>query len=433
MAQASGFRDIPRDDAWHSIPSPGGAGSLLCGLAANKRILELARDAGAHAGILRRVKISTLREAIASQLTKRFLIDQRSINAREIDRLKASAGREAAKTLRSDAHWIPCHLMLTKDPESIVIGPVEFINRKKFRSLLLSKIATYKKDIEPDRKKYLRKWLSEAITYYRQFQWVAQVTVERCERDVAEIISHRAVLSALDCIHLLLGGQWTDRMRVAGPGLRWDKRSYLRIDAGGFLLVSTSTRGAGQVAFPDGWSTRLGRPEYVHLLHLFGTALVAAVDPDCQRPLSRRFLDAAQWFGEAARDESNATATVKYVTSIERMVMTNEKDDVTKLVVDRVGAICFQVDDRGIDKWRGMMSDLYDMRSKLVHGAASPLEDWVWRGRALGREIAETVLLQTLLAWGQEGLEESECSTRRLAKWFRAVCERADAYALANR
>jgi hypothetical protein len=44
----------------------------------------------------------------------------------------------------------------------------------------------------------------------------------------------------------------------------------------------------------DGWSEGLSSPEQINLLNLFGVALELAVDPALSRPLSQRFLDAAQ-------------------------------------------------------------------------------------------------------------------------------------------
>lgn len=56
---------------------------------------------------------------------------------------------------------------------------------------------------------------------------------------------------------------------------------------------------------------------FEHWRKLFSVALEAAVNPTLERTLSRRFLDAAQRFGEASRDESPATRTFKYVTALD--------------------------------------------------------------------------------------------------------------------
>ena len=150
-----------------------------------------------------------------------------------------------------------------------------------------------------------------------------------------------------------------------------------------------------------------------------------AVDPALNRSLSQRFLDAAQWFGEASRDKSPSTRVVKYVTALERMVMTEEHDDISRLVSDRVSAFCFdKPEDR--EEWRAKVKKTYDLRSKLVHGSISPRSDEVWQGVLVGAQLCEITLLRVLNEFGVDGLKEDKFSSRRLGEWFNKVTTWAD-------
>jgi hypothetical protein len=312
--------------------------------------------------------------------------------------------------------------MLSKDPDEIVIGPVTFRNRASFRKLLAAKVRSYPLGKDPKGRKFDRRHLQEALRYYRAFQWVAEVKVENCDSEISQRLAERSVTSALDCLHVLLGAEWTDRMRIGGPAVVRDRRASLTIASDDQLYVSTSYRGAGQVSFSDGWSARLSDDDFQHYLGLFGIVLEATVNPDLERPISRRFLDAAQWFGEASRDESFSTATVKYATAIERILMTQEKDDIAKTVSERVAMMCCDLNVKDSrDEWRRKTLLAYDIRSKLVHGAVSPLAQEARLGARLGAELAEATLLSTLSALGKGFLRQETVSTKALARWFRDI------------
>jgi hypothetical protein len=190
--------------------------------------------------------------------------------------------------------------------------------------------------------------------------------------------------------------------------------------------VSISRRGAGQVNFADGWSVQLEESNRRTLLELCGNALEAAVDPDLERPISQRFLEAARWFGEGARDDRASTSAVKYVTALERMVMTDERRDITSTLSERVAALsASDPEDRAT--WQAKAREAYEFRSRLVHGSMSPTASAASRGAALGAELAEVTLLRFLSAAGATGLRQDDISTARLTAWFDALTAAAPA------
>ncbi|HEX8168148.1 MAG TPA: hypothetical protein VF601_20465 [Beijerinckiaceae bacterium] len=419
-----GIKRIPREDAFHTIPHPTGGGSILCGRAAAMKLEKLAEEAGRRSGLSRRVERDTLLRPLGELIVQRFLREKRPLDVTQVERVLSAVGKQARASCTDIEHLVPCHLMHAKDPAELRVGPVVFRNRSVFRRFILDKLQA--KNSHENKRKRNRWVLARALKYYRNFNWVAQVTVKCCDPKTSARIAERAVTSALDCLHLVLGAQSTYKMRVAGPAVRTDRRGSLTISADGRLRSSASVAWAGQVNFEAGWSKCLDRPEYQRLLELCGVALEAAVDPDLERPLSHRFLDAAQWFGEASRDDSPSTSVVKYVTALERMVMTEEKNDIAKLVSERVAAICFDPHANDRDAWREKARTAYDLRSKLVHGAMSPRAPEVWRGLGIGAELGEATLLHTLSHFGEAGLRMETISPRKLGQWFNQVIDWAD-------
>src|SRR5205085_2396212 len=130
------------------------------------------------------------------------------------------------------------------------------------------------------------------------------------------------------CLHLIFGAGHSHKMTVGGPAIVRDKRGQISVLDNEFQF-SSSYGGPGSVGFKDDWLTMFDNPEGQLTLELLGIALEAAVDPQMERPLSDRFLDAAHWFGEAVRESSPAAKVIKYVTALERMFMTDERDNIT--------------------------------------------------------------------------------------------------------
>jgi hypothetical protein len=359
-------------------------------------------------------------------ISKRFFGEKRPLSVQQIDRLFSAVGKHARQKCVDVTHLIPCHLMNARDPTELKIGPVTFLNRSGMRHLLLSKRRGHFKSAAKEKEAYSRDLLCRGIRYYRNFRWVAEVEIKGCDAETSATIAEQAVIAALDCLHLLLGAQWTGRMRVGGYDLRSDTRAKLTVSASDQINASLSTSVLGQVNFPDGWSAQLSEPGFKHYLELFAVALETAVNPDLDRPLSRRFLDAAQWFGEASRDESPSTRVVKYVTCLERMVMTENKTDITSFVSERVSALCFDNPESRIS-WREKAKVAYDLRSKLVHGSISPRAQEVLRGVHIGSELGEVTLLRGLDAFGKEGLRATNMNSERLSRWFDSTVRRTRA------
>ena len=398
-------------------------GKITCGREAMRRLEGLAAVAARRAGIDRQVDILTIRKALARALLIRFVINRLPIDAKHLDRALAEAGRHAAASRATVTHFVPCHLMLAQEPATFRIGPVLFLRRQEFRTRLAVMIRARGPEKWKD-----RKFLARASDYYRGFSWVAEVTVPNCDTETSKAVAERTVTAALDCLHLLVRARNSARMSVGGPALHKDWRAAFTIKEAR-LLYSRSYGGPGEVAFEDDWITFFDDPDNAGFLHLCGVALEAAVDPALDRPISNRFLDAASWFGEGVRERAPGAKVIKFVTALERMLMTDEGDDIAKRVSQRAAAFCARPENpRTYFDVREKAQRAYALRSKLAHGSLSPGAPEALEGVRLGSELGEDAILCALAAFGETGLRSERVNRRHLSDWFNQIAYGAEAH-----
>jgi len=411
-----------KNAALWEIPHPTNrASTLVIGREAVIRLEGLAATALRRAGIDRQVDLSTVRGPLGAILFRKFALERLPIDTQNVDRALSEAAKVAARSIKARTYFVPCHLMHTKEPPEFRIGPVRFMNQRRFRShvagLIWQNRSIYRGDSSFRR---------EVATYYESFGWIAEVTIPCCDEQTSQRLATAAVTSALDCLHILFRAAHSGRMGVGGPAVKHDRRATLEL-VDDMLSFSTSLRWSGEVAFPEDWSTVFDEPECRYTLDLFGAALEAAVDPRLNRPLSERFLDAALWFGEAVREPSRAAKVIKFVTALERLVMTDEKDDITSQVAARVSAICFDPDDPDSrEQLRKEAERAYSLRSKLAHGSLSPKSDQVLEGVRLGATLCELSLVNALAAFGVRGLRAENLTRSQIVEGFRSIVARAD-------
>jgi hypothetical protein len=414
--QTSGFRDIPPKDRMACLPHPRGHGDLLCGVMAAEIITKFAREATQRGMLGKRVSIEYVRKETASIFVSRFIKESRLVETKQLDRMFNAIIFSAKKYRKDITHLIPCHLMLSKKPEKFSIGPVTFHNRSSIARLVLDKRVL--KPLPPNPKYNSRTLLARTIKFYRKFRWVAEVTINDCDDRVSTKIANDAVTAALNCLHLLLGADNSRRMRVGGMDISHDRRATLTIDSNGFMKPSTSFAYLGEVIYGEDWYEMLSKPHMVYFIKLYSIALEVTVDPDLNRPISRRFIDAIQWYGEAVRDSSLSTKTVKFITCLERMLMTDEREDIASVIAQRLAALCFS-EECSRSEWFEKTKKIYDLRSRLVHGSISPSSPEIESGADVAEKISELALNRIVEALGADGLREASFSTAKFARWFK--------------
>jgi hypothetical protein len=403
---------------FYRLPHPEVSWSfMICGRQADARLRSLADKAARNAGLNKQVATATIRNELAAILVRKFIKECREVSSKNVSRAMAEAAKRSANKLEDLVHYVPCHLMIIQSPATFSVGPVSFFSQRAFRSRIAHQIA-----VSRTKHPRSRRYILRVLRYYRSFGWIAEVPVNGCDRETSEQLAVAATTAAVDCIQLLFGAAHTHKMVIGGPNLSKDWQGSLVVSSKKGLSYSVGFRGAGSVAFEDDWHQLLEGSDGAHLLELCGLA-VASITDRVDRPLSRRFLDAATWFGEAVRDKSPAAKIVRYVTALERMVMTEEHDDIASTLSKRAAAVCSVDALQVFDKLSTELKQLYHLRSKLVHGSISPHSDAVMAGVRSGAELARETLLSTLNLFGELGLAETNVGQKRLASWFNNVVE----------
>jgi len=141
-----------------------------------------------------------------------------------------------------------------------------------------------------------------------------------------------------------------------------------------------------------------------------------------RRPLANRFLDAARWFGEGVRDKKSHSKIVKFITSIERLVVAGKSEDISETVATRVADLTIESDHLAdwVEK-KKLVKRAYALRSDLVHGSVSPFSDPVLKGVSSCGDLAEEVLHIALHRIRKDGLMATDVSEAEYAAWFSGI------------
>ena len=215
------FKNLPRDEIMGSLPHPSGGGDMPCSGEAARRLWVMAEHTlkrSAAKGTLQTVHVYN---ALKELIVQRFVREQRAIDEKQVDRLLASAVRDAERTRSDTVHFIPCRLMHAGNPDTFAIGPVSFMTTAKFMESTAPKFEAYVKSEEtPARVQMLEGFVAEARSYYADFSWVAQVKVLNCDPRTSQTRADMAVTAALNFLHAFFGAYHTRRMKVGGaaPG-----------------------------------------------------------------------------------------------------------------------------------------------------------------------------------------------------------------------
>lgn len=405
-------------DAFCTIPHPSGRGSLIVGRAGFEAMDRLAEVAARAAGMQKRVKLTDVRTNIGKLISERFLGEGQELSDKTVAKMLNEAGRRAKATLGKRTYLIPCHLSTRTEPDPIVLGPVRFIGTAGAHGRIRK--AFFRLRAESEHYRRDRSWMLQALRYYRGFRWFAEVEVEGCDGDRAAAIAREAATAALNFVQLVIGPRHSHRMLIEGTPNFASRTASLHLTGEDDLHFETRVGYLGEVGLPDGWAAEMAKGEYGDALRRAGTVLEMVVNPDLDRPLSQRMLDAVQWYGEAVRDTSPSTRIVKYVTALERLILTGEKfEELTDAASDRVAALCMGIEPgKGFAELKTEFKRVYDVRSGLVHGSISLSSPKVRATLGAAATFSEHALKQALHSWHETALRDTGKDQTRLQKWF---------------
>jgi hypothetical protein len=402
------------------LPLPNG-GEILCGMDAIVRLHDLAMRALRESDAAGTVEAEKVYEALKRLFVPYFRDKDGKPQTAEVGALLAAAIDEA-KRARSDAtHYVPCRLMFVKRPTEFAVGPVTFRTAESFHELMSTRFATYAESGDsPEQRAQCARLLAEAQHYYNGFGWVGEVRILQCDPKTSKQRGLLAVTAALDILHLLFGAYHTDRMVAGGPRLAEDRRAHFHMDADGMLDVSCSSSSTSAVGFQDGWDKVFEREDFAFLLRTASKAIEPLVDPSIKRPLGVRFVDAASWFGDAVREQSQAARIVKASNALEHLLTIGQRSHgITKRLKERAAAVCY--DPGGAETFHelaALFGRAYSLRSDLVHGSLSPFDPEVEQACEPVLRLAQRALCSTLAFFQSRNLLDRPIANAELAREF---------------
>jgi len=162
----------------------------------------------------------------------------------------------------------------------------------------------------------------------------------------------------------------------------------------GIFHVGIGSRADGQVGGENWYEglTQAGGFE----LKTFGSALTLLVRCAPIRHIHQRFIDSVNWFGDAATDPEPTASIVKYVSAIERAVFGSWQQGRTKDFASRLEALWKEYDCDGQKTVGAEAREIYEARSRLLHGAVSPRDAGVERLAVLAEKISRLTILCVL-------------------------------------
>ncbi|WP_029625533.1 HEPN domain-containing protein [Sphingomonas sp. PAMC 26605] len=404
-------------DLFLDIPHPSGRGSLPVGRDAYDAFDRLAELATREGKLTGRVDIVTIRTPLIDAFVRIFLAGGEPVSEKAIGRMMRDAVRVANTGLKDQTFFLPCHLSTQPSDHDIEIGPVRFIGRRKGSAIFRKALLTYRRD-EPEEYRQDRPFILTVMRYYRGFRWFAEVTVERADGNRSEALARQAVSSALDCLQLIIGARNSQRMRIGGLASHYERSAVLSLSPTGRPSYTSTTSYLGEVSLPDDWPTQLQDGEEADGCRRAGHAVAQILTAEAEHAIARRFLDAAQWFGEAVRDGSPSTRIIKFVTAIERLVLTGRFEDVADSVSDRVAALVTGlIEGQDFAQNKAAFKRVYGVRSELVHGSISPSSAKVKQSLRLAADFAEYSLLRALHNWPAISAQRAK-GEAELHRWY---------------
>lgn len=371
-------------------------GIILIGRKAEERVAEISVSALRGTVYSQRIHYSKIVKGIKKSLYE-MLASSPAMTGQQIQKSISKIIKDAAKDCKDRTHFFPAHLMAGSNRRAFSLGNIHFQPTDQFAEesaplieAMIIKSSSRGRSLEDS-----RKISEEAIAYYRSFPWVVRVTIPGCDEIIARERAEISARTSIDLIRLLGSDRNTRRMSVGG--FRVFEQLQAHLEAFDSAMHWTLTRKPlGEGGF-DGWYEWLVRADNEQVILPAGKCLEVLRAPDVNWPLAARWIDAVSWFGQAVQDSSDAGAVIKFVTAMERMVMTGEKgsEKVYATFCERSAALIFSPGEN-FDEIKSRVAKIYDVRSKLAHGSLSPFSAEASIARSQSADFSRTLLLKAV-------------------------------------
>jgi hypothetical protein len=383
-------------DCLYYFPHPSGRGNAIYGREAHNRFHEMGeRYLVAQKDKKEKVNSSDFTKELFNEFSKRFLINQQEVNEKNVSRMLSNAYKSIETGFDSLTHLIPCSVVMHDDPPAFNMGPVLFQKTSKFLEENQKKFSLEKKRVAESHKEqcksaikngypisrvatpkqsdeYAVQLVETTLDYYKNYVWIAEVTIKNCHKEISKLRAKMAVEGALNILKLIIGESHADKMKLGGSSIPPNKKASLIKNSDGHFHFSISNN-SNDNFINDNWFDEITK-SYEPWLRSLSMGLQTITEPKKENFLSLRIFDSLKWYGEAVSELSPSTKLIKYITAIERMVGTGEKRNLSKLITKRAAILHHWPEEgRSLKDSLAILNKIYDYRSKLLHGTITPL------------------------------------------------------------
>ena len=436
-------------DALYSIPDQK-RGMIICGREASEKFFDIAKR---HLSSQKEEKNKTNLDAFVTKLkeefSRRFVQDGEDITEVNMDRMISTAYRSLSRDFKPLTHYIPCSVFSSTSVKKFNIGPVIFLCKAEFESNYGDEIERLRIQIKEQHREHFASAIAKGfpaervatddqsqqladhlveglLSSFGNYEWIAVVEIPKCNEKVSYNRAISATKMALNILKLILGSEFTYRIRTGIDHGESPTSARLTRKEDGKLEISLSRSASGNVV-GDEWLDIL----HNQASYYFGLAtkvLELSIGFSDPPPLCTRFIDALSWYGDAVSERSYAAKIVKFVTSIERITGTGiEKDDdgrertVTEIVTNRSSILHSITTGETPSESKLKVSDIYECRSNLVHGSLSPFDESCVAYAHKAGDISRMVLLAGLDYFSWLGLDDLSISQKRLKSNYKTL------------
>jgi len=419
---AGGSARLREEAFFHTIKASSGNGSFPIGKQGGLAVEELANEALNRNNLSGRAHNSEAKTFLKKHLASLMPVDTEPVSPDAADKLLRDAGRAVAKKCTTRTHFFPVHITTDQRPARLDLGVIQIHSKALLNERLCEVEPMLKKSngSEADRDADA-KHLALIFDYYRSFNWVAEVTIDKCDRQTSRKLGAASVRTAMELLRLIVGRRHAYKFNAAAVQPENSNNYHFAFDADGNTFREWKGSSVTELSFNDEMADVLCEPDEAFFMEKARAILPGAVMPNCDWPLTLRFFDALHWYGESIADKQTAASFVKYMLCIERLLMTDERSDITNTLVERAASLGMPPHLRSAESRENLREKtrrIYDLRSKIVHGAISPNDPKIAAGIADCGDLAEHLLKMYMVAFTSSEFTDPTYRPTRLAKWF---------------
>lgn len=394
-----------------------------------------------------RIALPTLARELGKQIIDKFIDTTQPINHSNTMKVLHRSLKSTTSNIEDQTHFIPCHIVSRQEPGEFKIGPIRFLCYSRFEKQISPELETYRKSLFNDRLlKYPKlerfkeaspeqiskeaeefsSFRTDGVTkYFSNFGWIAEVTVKGCDPDIASIKANHAVAAAIDVIRLFSKPGYANRMCIAPRSSDINSTRLSRPENGELNITIQQGGHSGEAVAGDWWDRLENAPSINLRMTQLGDIISTITLSAEESSLEHRILNALHWFGAGCQDDIPGAKIIKFVTSMESLVLLGNEENLTKKVVERAAALIFHDAKNDLEYWVACIDKIYDCRSKLVHGDISAYDQRVLKLCHTASLTSQYSLMGAIDFFHHLGIKSKNVSDKKLRENFNMLVKNA--------